>query len=356
MRINNTNLIIDQLPDYFSISDQSAERIKKLLGRLPNSLNGIFEFDILNKASSIDYSQAIGKTDEEKEKFHRFVEKQLKEASKDEQIVWEKIHTFSTHWIQKNYQFNKLIENIWLEFDNSNDSLPSIFFSFNKIIDKDKQLQITKSILSIFYEEKFLSSICAKICNYIKYKELEFPFLQLGLMFPRKYNQIKLVIGPVQITEINTFVARVSGMDKNRIPEFFINEFADQFVNISLDIAGNIENKFGLEFIIFNKLNAENIIKKIKYFLVNHNYIDQTGFNNILNWETCLRPSQTEQFWPDSIIFESIIGDKFTFPKIEYSVNHFKICFTGTAISQIKCYLYYRFTNRKSKTGNITVF
>lgn len=345
MKINNTDLIINQLPDCFSLSGQTG-KIKKLLSRLPNSTNGIFEFDLIKKQSPIDYSQAIGKTDEEKQEFINFVDNQMKRASKNEQPIGEQLFTFANLWIQGNHLYHKLIPNIWLEFDNCNISLPSVYFTLRKKTTRNEQLLLAESILSLFDYRETMEPALEKIAQCIQYDDAEFPFIQLGLMFPRYDKPVKLVVGPIQINKATDLINYLNTKEGIPIPSSFYQDFQNHFVNLSFDINNLSRNAFGLEFIVFEKDNAEHILSDIENYLVRNNYTTHSNFNEILNWEASIRPAQTEQFWPDSILLDSLSGREFNFPKLEFYVNHFKFCFLNSEISNVKCYLYYRFTKR----------
>jgi hypothetical protein len=315
------NLYFDQLQQFIqdrnlAMSESNASNIS-IFQQLPDLSGGGIELR-LGTAPEIDLGMRI-KT-EERKIWGQWLTDNKTTA---ETIFTKNTLDFFGQWLGET---NPLTETVWLEFDHAENGLssPGIFRTIpSQAQFKNRQEYETYLLqsLDMFDTENALVASKNTLSNLLK-NTTYFPFqIRFIGYFPGRGSAIRISIAGIQWKDVPGFLTQIRWTGDIEKLKTSIALLPGEF-NISLlsiDLGELIQDKIGLEF----KMKTETAQNNFLSYLARFGVLEQSKQQFLLDWQ------------------KKSDADNSSAPTIANSLNHIKLVYENSSLTEAKAYLYF---------------
>ena len=306
--------------------------LKTLAHHLPPILRGGFECRLTANTSQVDLQQCVVQDDIELLQTHISTS-----TNRMAHAGWSQLSDFINEW-----QISlKSIQEIWLEFDIDNSSVPAIFIGFPQNVSSAiETYEIATHSLNLLLPSvwnRWQDNLyrCFKACPNGVFVS------HIGVMLSRNVPALRVNIKRLQPDSLISYLQQLGWQQDNEDVETLMQQVCTlcDRVTVCLDVGQHIYPRIGLECIFLQQPPHESRWATFFDYLIEHGLCEPQKKETLLNWPGQNSPMNSS--WPESLIAASLLESKERFTVFERRLSHVKVTWQPQGQLEAKAYLWF---------------
>ncbi len=333
--LNNTIDAISSFLPRSLISPPHLSRIRKYAQHFPAHISGFFGFEtrLCPKQFRTDFAMCAFKGEDGFGLLANcplpsvFIARDIHSKS------WKKIRSFCKSCITPDSPLQTYIKHVWLEFDidpaQEGFIAPSFFFGFKREgwnHEATDNHWLLADAFPLLAPPDIIAKIESPLAHCLQHLPASVDDLQIGVIFSRKVNYVRLWMDAVAADELFDFLHTICALEapaefEKKISPFL--QYTDKLF-VDLDIGDRIFPHIGVEFYMGDLLGLGDREVGLIHQLVSHKLCTEEKMRDLLNW-----PGMTRER------FSHLHGEA----KLYRSINHIKLDYRPGEDPEAKAYL-----------------
>lgn len=309
-------LALHELP--LALADSSRKKCSfDVAEKLPFSRWSGFEIALEEGATRLDMHQAFYPTANDL----ITLQEHLSSAH-----LGEKFHRVLTRWQQRITNLARYVNYFVLEFDVQADGsvLPALFIAFTDDVSMTRRFLFTRKLLQRLGFSTPVILALQQSFNACRDRET---ITHVGLMLSRSSYPVRINVRHVDFERVPAYL-RAAGYtdDTSDICQQFLvySRYVDRVI-LCLDVQGDAITHVGLEFTLLKQPNRDPRYQRLLWKLATEQLCSAEKHQPIIDWCGHISVARHTEWWPETLLIESLTQPAHVFSTIEKYISHIKL-------------------------------
>ncbi|MEH2424171.1 MAG: prenyltransferase/squalene oxidase repeat-containing protein [Nostoc sp.] len=318
------------------------QKLAKLSAPIPRAG---FEIRLNKENWQVDLQQGIFYQDNEPKILVNYLSTFASYNYEFKQPVWNQIRQFCEVWSNPT-DCIKNINEIWLEFDNTDSAIeqliPSIFIALKNCnsLEAKKAFNIVKSTLELLCQpipDSLYSNLyrCFTACVTPAY------ISHVGIMLSRQVEALRINVSKLPIYQIGSYLQQIGYIQETNEIEKLVNKLLDTFdhVRLCLDVGTKIYPQIGLECFFEQQSGLEPRWSPFLDDLVAKGLCTPKKRDALIAWVGYTTPRNSKEPWASHLIAESLLQPPESLSILDRRLSHIKLTYKPECSLEAKAYI-----------------